>query len=240
MYGGNIVPQIELQNVTKYFVNDRKKRFAAVDDISLTIEEGDFVFLIGSSGAGKTTLLKLIANQIRSDSGRIWIGDQDVTKLRYWRRTSYRRMVGQVWQEAGLIRKKTIRENLYIVQRALGVRSKIAQENTTKALALVGMRAMAERYPFELSGGQIKLVELARAVICNPPILVVDEITANLDYDTSWDIMNILAEINRCGTTIIMATHAKQFVNLMRKRVVTLVEGRIVADIPKGKYGELK
>ena len=234
------MPQIELQNVTKYFVNDRKKRFAAIDDVSITIEQGDFVFLIGSSGAGKTTLLKLISSQLRADEGRIWIGDQEITKLRYWRRTAQRRMVGQVWQEAGLIRKKTIRENLYIVQRALGVKSKIAEENTTKALALVGMRAMGERYPFELSGGQIKLVELARAVICNPPVLVVDEITANLDYDTSWDIMNILAEINRCGTTIVMATHAKQFVNVMRKRVITLVEGRIVADIEKGKYGELK
>lgn len=234
------MPQIELQNVTKYFVNDRKKRFAAVDDVSITIEQGDFVFLIGSSGAGKTTILKLIANQIRADSGRIWMGDQEVTKLRYWKRSAYRRMIGQVWQEAGLIRKKTIRENLYIVQRALGVKSKVAEENTTKALALVGMRAMGERYPFELSGGQIKLVELARAVICNPPVLVVDEITANLDYDTSWDIMNILAEINRCGTTVIMATHAKQFVNVMRKRVITLVEGRVVADVAKGKYGEFK
>lgn len=234
------MPQIELQNVTKYFVNDRKKRFAAIDDISLTIEQGDFVFLVGSSGAGKTTLLRLIANQIRADSGRVWMGDKEVTRLAYWRRSSYRRIVGQVWQDATLIRKKTIRENFYIVQRALGVRSKVAEENTTKALALVGMRAMGERYPFELSGGQIKLVELARAVICNPPILVVDEITANLDYDTGWDIMNILAEINRCGTTIIMATHAKQFVNVMRKRVVTLVEGRVIADVQKGKYGEFE
>lgn len=234
------MPQIELQNVTKYFVNDRKQRFAAVDDISLTIEQGDFVFLVGSSGAGKTTLLRLIANQIRADSGRVWMGDKEVTRLAYWRRSSYRRIVGQVWQDATLIRKKTIRENFNIVQRALGVRSKVAEENTTKALALVGMRAMGERYPFELSGGQIKLVELARAVICNPPILVVDEITANLDYDTGWDIMNILAEINRCGTTIIMATHAKQFVNVMRKRVVTLVEGKIIADVQKGKYGEFE
>lgn len=233
------MPQIELQNVTKYFVNDRKKRFAAIEDISLTIEQGDFVFLIGSSGAGKTTILRLIASQIKADSGKIWLGNEEVTKLRYWKKAAYRKAVGQVWQETGLIRKKTIRENLYIVQKALGVKSKVAEENTFKALALVGMRTMSERYPFELSGGQIKLVELARAVICNPKILVIDEITANLDYDTSWDIMNILAEINRCGTTVIMATHAKQFVNVMRKRVVTLVEGRIVADIEKGKYGEI-
>ena len=136
--------------------------------------------------------------------------------------------------------KKTVRQNLELVQRALGVKSKVIPENTRKALSIVGMRAMEDRYPFELSGGQVKMVELARAIICNPPILIVDEITANLDYDTGWDIMNILNEINRCGTTVIMATHAKDFVNIMCRRVVTLVAGKIAGDVEKGKYGELR
>lgn len=231
------MPQIELQNVTKYYVNE-KKRFAAVNDVSLSIRQGEFVFLIGSSGAGKTTLLRLIANQIAPDEGKIWMDDLEISRIKAWQRPFYRRTIGQVWQDSGLIRKKTIAENLEIVQRAMGVKAKVIPENTQKALALVGMRANERRYPAELSGGQIKLVELARAVICNPPVLLVDEITANLDHDTGWDIMTILSEINRCGTTVIMATHARDFVNIMRRRVITLVAGRIAADAEKGKYGE--
>lgn len=233
------MPQIEMQHVTKYFTNEQR-RFTAIDDVSLTIERGEFVFLIGSSGAGKTTLLRLLANQIVADEWKIWLDDVELTRLRGWRRPVYRRNIGQVWQDASLIRKKTVRQNLELVQRALGVKSKVIPENTRKALSIVGMRAMEDRYPFELSGGQVKMVELARAIICNPPILIVDEITANLDYDTGWDIMNILNEINRCGTTVIMATHAKDFVNIMCRRVVTLVAGKIAGDVEKGKYGELR
>ncbi|HJA48824.1 MAG TPA: ATP-binding cassette domain-containing protein [Candidatus Agathobaculum intestinipullorum] len=233
------MPQIEIQHVKKYFTNDQK-RIAAVDDVSLSIEKGEFVFIIGSSGAGKTTLLRLLANQIPADDGRIWVDNLEVTRLRSWHRAAYRRMIGQVWQDASLVRKKTIRQNLELVQRALGVKSKVIPTHTSKALSIVGMRAMEDRYPFELSGGQVKMVELARAIVCKPPILLVDEITANLDYDTGWDIMNILNEINRCGTTVIMATHAKDFVNIMCRRVITLVAGKVAGDVEKGKYGELR
>ena len=233
------MPQIELQDVTKIYSNENRK-IAAVKELSLSVEQGEFVFLIGSSGAGKTTLLRLIADQIRPDEGRIWVDGIEVTKLRAWRRPFYRRCIGQVWQESALVRKKTIAENLEIVQRAMGVPSKKIPENTEKALALVGMRAAGRHYPVELSGGQLKLIELARAVVFNPPILLVDEITANLDHDTGWDIMNILREINRFGTTVIMATHARDFVNIMCKRVVTLVAGQVAADVQKGKYGEFR
>lgn len=231
--------QIELQHVTKYYTNE-KRRFAAVDDVTLSIDKGEFVFLIGSSGAGKTTLLKLIANLIVPEGGSIQIDGVELTRLKLRKRPFYRRNIGQVWQDSGLIRKKTIRENMEIVQRAMGVNHRDIMENTRKALALVGMRAMENRYPVELSGGQVKLVELARAVVCNPPILLVDEITANLDHDTGWDIMTILGEINRCGTTVVMATHAREFVNIMCRRVVTLVAGRVAADAEKGKYGEFR
>ncbi len=233
------MPQIALEHVTKYYTNE-KKRFAAIDDLSLQIEKGEFVFVIGSSGAGKTTLLRLIANQIQPEEGSIWVGGVDIARLKNRRRPAYRRNVGQVWQDASLIRKKTIAENLELVQQAMGVHAGVISENTHKALALVGMRSFAQRYPVELSGGQIKMVELARAVVCTPPILVVDEITANLDEDTGWDIMNILQEINRCGTTVIAATHAKNFVNILCRRVVTLVAGRVAGDVKKGKYGELR
>lgn len=233
------MPQIEMQHVTKYYSNENI-RFAAVDDVSLSIDRGEFVFLIGSSGAGKTTLLRMLANQLPADKGQIWLDGTEITRRRGWRRPVLRRNIGQVWQDASLIRKKTIKQNLELVQHALGVRSKLIPANTQKALALVGMRAMEDRYPFELSGGQVKMVELARAVICNPPVLIVDEITANLDYDTGWDIMNILSEINRCGTTVIMATHAKDFVNILCKRVITLVAGKVAGDVQKGRYGELR
>ena len=219
------MPQIEFDHVSKYFMNE-KRRFAAIDELSLSIEAGDFVFLIGSSGAGKTTLLRLLANHITPEEGAIWVEGQQINRIPQWRRPLYRRRIGQVWQEPA--------------QRAMGVSNRVIPQNTLKALSIVGMRTMADSYPYMLSGGQIKLVELARAIICNPHILLLDEITANLDDDTGWDIMNILNEINRRGTTIIMATHAKNFVNIMCRRVVTLVSGRIAGDVEKGKYGELR
>ncbi len=233
------LPQIELHHVTKYFINEQRK-FAAIDDVSFSINQGEFVFLIGSSGAGKTTLLRLIASHISPDEGTIFVDNQNIGKMRLWRRLSHRRTIGQVWQDSSLVRKKTIGQNLEIVQRALGVNHRIIPHNTQRALSAVGMRFAEHLYPFQLSGGQIKLVELARAMVGSPPILLIDEITANLDHDTGWDIMNILSEINRRGTTVIMATHAKDFVNIMCRRVVTLVSGRVVGDVEKGKYGKIQ
>lgn len=231
------MPQIEIDHVTKYFTHERN-RIAAVDDLSLKIEAGEFVFLTGSSGAGKTTLLRLLANYLSPEEGLICVEGQMLHRIRRWRRPTYRRVIGQVWQEPSLIRKKTIGENLEIAQRAMGIPKSFIAENTLKALSIVGMRNQVDCYPYMLSGGQIKMVELARAIINNPPILILDEITANLDSDTGWDIMHILKEINHRGTTIVMATHAKDFVNVMCRRVVTLVAGHVVGDVKKGKYGE--
>lgn len=232
------MPEIRLENVTKYFSAERK-RFAAIKDATLTIEQGEFVFIIGSSGAGKSTLLRLIASEYQPDEGRIFVGDLEISRLARWRRPLYRRLIGQVWQETRLIRKKTIHENLEVTMRASGVsRRKIAQL-VPKVLGIVGMKQAHDKYPVELSGGESKRVELARAISNNPPILLIDELTANLDHDTAWDVVNLLAEINRCGVTVIMATHAKDFVNIMRRRVITLVDGEIRGDAKKGRYGDL-
>ena len=133
------MPQIEFDHVSKYFMNE-KRRFAAIDELSLSIEAGDFVFLIGSSGAGKTTLLRLLANHITPEEGAIWVEGQQINRIPQWRRPLYRRRIGQVWQEPALIRKKTIGENLEIVQRAMGVSNRVIPQNTLKALSIVGMR----------------------------------------------------------------------------------------------------
>lgn len=234
-----ILPQIELDHVTKIFTRERHK-FPAIDDLSLSIEAGEFVFLVGSSGAGKTTLLRILANYITPEYGFVCVQGRELYRIRPWRRATYRRIVGQVWQEPSLIRKKTIGENLEIAQRAMGVPKKLILENTLKALSIVGMRNKIDCYPYMLSGGQIKMVELARAIINSPPILLLDEITANLDHDTGWDIMHILMEINRRGTTVVMATHARDFVNIMCRRVVTLASGHIAGDVAKGRYGEIR
>lgn len=233
------MPQIEIDHVTKYF-NHERQRIAAIDDLSLKIEAGEFVFLTGSSGAGKTTLLRLLANYLSPEEGIICVEGQMLHRVRRWRRPTYRRVIGQVWQQPSLIRKKTIGENLEIAQRAMGIPKRYIPQNTLKALSIVGMRSQVDCYPYMLSGGQLKMVELARAIINNPPILILDEITANLDNDTGWDIMHILKEINHRGTTIVMATHAKDFVNIMCRRVVTLVAGHVVGDVKKGKYGEIE
>lgn len=232
------MPILRLEQATKLYKWDDRIR-AAVKEVDLTIQQGEFVFFVGSSGAGKSTLLKLLCGELRPDRGGAFLDDQDLSRVPGWRRAKIRRNFGAVWQESVFMRKRTIYENLEIVARIGTRRGSHVRERVSKALAVVGMPGVEERYPVELSIGECRRVELARALINGPPILIIDEITANLDIDTTWDIFHLLMELHRKGTTILMATHASDMVNIMRQRVVTLVDGHVFADVKKGKYGDI-
>lgn len=234
------MPTIELQKVTKVYRVERR-RFEAVSEIDLTINQGEFVFVVGSSGAGKSTLLRLIAGQLRPDSGSVLLDGVNLSAWAMFSANRVRRSFGYVPQESQLMRKRTVWENLVMVARTDGMsREKKLKERAAKALSIVGLAESAGKYPGELSIGEARRVELARAMINSPPILVLDELTGNLDEDNIWDMFHILQEMNRQGTTVIMATHASMFVNIMHRRVVTLVDGRIVGDVASGKYGQIK
>ena len=234
------MPEIHLENATKIYKDKAEKRTVyAVQELELTLAQGEFVFLIGSSGAGKTTLMKLISGEISPEKGSVYLDNINVARFFGPWRGQLARTFGVVNQQSLLIRKRNIRDNLTLAARAGGMRRKIP-EAVPKALGLVGLRGVEERFPAELSLGECRRVELARALINSPPVLLVDEITANLDDDTIWDMMHLLNELNNRGTTIIMATHASQFVNIMRRRVVTLVDGRLAGDVRNGKYGDIQ
>lgn len=237
------MPTIVLENVSKFYKDKAEKRVEiGVKEIDLTIHQGEFVFIIGSSGAGKSTLLNLISGCIKPDEGTVYVNNRDLTKMRRWERSRAAHLFGQVWQEHQLIRKRTVGENLEIAARvAVPWHETTGQrkERIQKVLGLVGMPRVQDKYPVELSIGECRRVELARALINSPPILILDELTANLDEDNIWDIFQFLNEINRRGTTVIMATHASQYVNIMRRRVITLVDGRVFGDVKKGRYGDI-
>jgi len=232
---------VRLENASKLYKwedgRDKRKHYA-VQELSLTVEQGEFVFLIGSSGAGKSTTLKLMSGEIAPDEGAVYVDGSNIARLFGPWRARLARTFGVVSQQTLLIRKRTIMENLMVAGRASGMgrRSKAAAE---KALGLVGLPHVGECYPAQLSIGEVRRVELARALISSPPILLLDELTANLDDDTIWDILHLLNELNSRGTTIIMATHASQFVNILRRRVVTLVDGKLAGDVKNGKYGDI-
>ncbi len=232
------MPQIRLEHVTKYYTQE-KKRIAAVSEVDLTIEQGEFVFVTGSSGAGKSTLLQLISGELQPSSGAVYLGPWNLAKVPSWRRGRVNLMFGRMPQISMLVRKRTIGENLEMAARLTHVRSTTVHARIQKALAVVGMPGVEARYPAELSLGECRRVELARALINDPAVLILDEPTASLDADTGWDILHLINELNRRGTTVVMATHAKEFVNLLRKRVLTLVDGRIWGDVPKGRYGSI-
>ena len=243
------MPEIKFENVSVSYPKGkrrwgRKKEFTiGVEGVNLTIQQGEFVFLVGNSGAGKTTLLNLMTGVLKANSGRVMVDQYNLASLLPHQRNRVALMFGRVWQEQQtLVRKKTVEENLMMVAR-VGRRRRESEKDmhmrVEKVLGLVGMSGVQKRYPIELSIGEARRVELARALINSPSILVLDEITANLDDDNIWDIFHLLTEINRKGTTIIMATHASKYVNIMRKRVVTVMNGRIFGDVPKGKYGDV-
>lgn len=238
---------ITLENVSKYYKNKRRSGAGSryevgVENINLTIGQGEFVFITGSSGAGKSTLLGLISGRLKPDRGRVLLDGVNTARILPWHRERIAPLFGNVAQEHTLIRKMTVEENLLLAARVGRRRfesEKEMKERLKKVLGLVGFSGMERRYPVEMSVGEYRCVELARALINSPPILVLDEITANLDDDSIWDIFHLLTEINRRGTTVIMATHASRYVNIMRRRVVTLVDGQILGDVQKGKYGDV-
>ena len=242
------MPTITLEKVTKYYKVQKKHRRGAnrveigVEDVDLTVEQGEFVFLVGSSGAGKSTLLDLISGKIKPDKGTVCLDKKDLSKLIPWSQNRMAILFGKVQQEHSLIRKMTVEENLWVaaqVGRRRFESGKHVDLRVKKVLGLVGMRGVESRYPVEMSIGECRRVELARALINSPPILVLDEITANLDDDNIWDMFQLLQEVNRMGTTVIMATHASRYVNIMRRRVITLVDGKIFGDVEKGRYGDV-
>ena len=240
------MPTIELENVSKYYKPARRRRGAphqnmGVEDANLTIRQGEFVFVVGSSGAGKSTLLRLITGQTRPNRGKVYVDGKDLNWMMKFSRNRAAVMFGKIWQDPTLIRKKTVEENLALASKiAIGKESpRLVEIRIKKVLGLVGMKGVEKKYPVELSIGECRRVELARALIGSPPILVLDEITANLDDDCIWDTLHLLNDLNKKGTTVVMATHDSQYVNFLRRRVVSMSAGRITSDVQKGKYGDV-
>ena len=230
---------IRLEHVSKRYIEEKRANYA-LQDVSLTVEQGEFVFLIGSSGAGKSTLLKLMGGEIVPEEGTVCLNGANMARLIGPWRVRAARTFGVVSQQGLLIRKRTVGENLMLAASAAGMMRRKGREAVKKALGIVGLPGVEACYPAELSIGESRRVELARAVINSPSILLLDELTANLDDDVIWDLLHLLTELNTHGTTIVMATHASQYVNILRRRVITLVDGKVAGDVKNGKYGDLR
>lgn len=223
---------ITFRNVTKIYTND----VVGLDDVSFEIDKGEFVFLVGQSGAGKSTIIKLLMCEERASAGEIFFGDTDVTRLKRRQIPYLRRSMGVVFQDFRLLPQKTVYENVAFAMEIVGAPRKQIRRQVPNVLNLVGLANRAKSYPNQLSGGEQQRVSLARALINNPSVLIADEPTGNLDTETAGEIMTLLDNINKRGTTILMATHAEKIVNDMKKRVITLENGNLVRDQEKGVY----
>ncbi len=224
---------IALQNVRKQY----KTGVVAIHDLSLNIEKGDFVFVIGSTGCGKSTLIKMLYREEKPTKGKIIVGGIDVAKLRNSKVYKLRRKIGVVFQDYKLLNKSTAYENVAFALEVLGLPKDEIHDKVIKALELVGLKNKAKQYPLNLSGGEQQRVAIARAIVNGPKLLICDEPTGNLDENTSLEIMSVLEEINKLGTTIIMVTHDTTIVKKYKKRTILLDSGRILKDYKKGTYG---
>ncbi|MCI8834513.1 MAG: ATP-binding cassette domain-containing protein [Ruminococcus sp.] len=223
--------QIVFEHVTKKFGEETVLR-----DISFEIEQGEFVFVIGKSGAGKSTLLNLIMKQEEVSSGKITVNGRRVDNMRRQRIPLHRRKLGVVSPEVGLLKDRTVYDNILFAMLATEQKERHRDKNIMRVLGLVGLAEKFRSYPEELSGGEQARVLLARALSVQPEILIADEPTANLDPDASWDLMQLLGELNYRGMTILMASHARELVTIMKKRCLTLVAGTLVADERRAIY----
>ena len=225
---------IVFDHVTKQYKNSPQP---ALDDVSLTIEQGDFVFLVGSSGSGKSSLLRLLLKEEKATEGTVTVDGVNVAKLPNRKVPAFRRQMGIVFQDFRLLPGKSVFDNVAFGMEVIGKSRKEIQERIPAVLDLVGLDEKAHRLPSELSGGEQQRVALARAFVNQPRLLLADEPTGNLDPSTSVGIMKLLDRINRTGTTIVMATHDVAIVDQMRKRIVQMDNGKIVRDQERGMYG---
>ena len=226
---------IELKNVYKRYSNG----VAALNDLSLSISKGEFVFVVGASGSGKSTLIKLLYRQEKPTKGEIYVGGINVATLRNGKVYKLRRKLGIVFQDYKLLPKKTVYENVAFALEVYGLKTSEVRKRTIRAIEQVGLKDKLRSYPNELSGGEQQRVSIARAIVNDPRILICDEPTGNLDPDMSMEVMRVIESINNdLGTTIIMATHDKDIVNKMKKRVITIKKGMVAEDNEKGRYKE--
>ena len=223
---------IRLQDVTKVYEGGT----VAVRDVSLDIQRGEFVFLVGPSGSGKSTLIRLMLRQEPITRGTIWVAGKDITQLPNWKVPYLRRSIGTVFQDFKLLPNKTVAENVAFTLEVLGRPRSVIKPQVDQVLDLVGLQGKEDRYPRQLSGGEQQRVSVARAFVNRPPILLADEPTGNLDPATSVGIMKLLDRINRTGTTIVMATHDHAIVDAMQRRVVAVDGGSVIRDDAAGRY----
>ena len=223
---------IEFKNVSKLYNNNVK----ALSDVSINIESGEFVFLVGPSGAGKSTFIKMILKEIEPTSGKVVVNNTDLSKLARNDIPYFRRKIVMVFQDFRLIPNLNVYENVAFAMKVVEATPKEIRRRVPMVLSLVGLSHKYKMFPNELSGGEQQRVSLARAIVNNPSLLIADEPTGNLDPETAKEIMDLLDDINKAGTTILMATHAKDIVDTMKKRVIAIEGGEIARDEKRGMY----
>ena len=225
---------ITLENVSKSYAKGQP----ALNDVSLNIEKGEFVFIVGNSGSGKSTLIKLLLKELDPTSGTIKVNDQDLGKLKRRQIPKYRRGVGLVFQDFRLLKDRNVYENVAFAQRVIERPNRVIKKRVPEILTLVGLAEKYKSFPRELSGGEQQRVALARALVNRPNILLADEPTGNLDPKNSLEIMKLLEEINERGTTVLVVTHNREIVNAFKKRVITMRKGVVISDEQEGEYIE--
>ncbi len=232
---GRVIPEDELivfENVTKTYQTGAP----ALNGVSLKVKKGEFVFIVGDSGSGKSTLIKLLLRELVPTEGEIYVNGVSLSKLRRRQVPKYRRNLGVVFQDFRLIKNWNVYENVAFAQRIVQTPNRLIKRNVPAILSIVGLASKYKAKPMQLSGGEQQRVAMARALINKPPILLCDEPTGNLDPKNSWEIMKLLEQINKRGTTVIVVTHNREIVNEMQKRVITMKKGVILNDEEKGGY----
>ena len=230
---GNPMGIIEMKDVTKKYGNGT----TALRSVSVSVEAGEFAYIVGPSGAGKSTFIKLLYREEKLDKGTLKVGKFDLATIKKRDVPLLRRSVGVVFQDYKLLPKKTVFENIAYAMEVIGEKPRNIKKRVMEVLDLVGLKHKIRSFPNELSGGEQQRIAIARAIVNNPKVLIADEPTGNLDPENSWEIMNLLERINLQGTTILMATHNSQIVNTLRHRVIAIEDGHVVRDEVEGAYG---
>lgn len=234
------VPAIMLENVSKDYISKKNGETSSLKNVNIRIQKGEFVFVIGDSGAGKSTLLKLLMKEITPTSGKVYVNGKNLKRLRHNQVAKHRRNIGMVFQDFKLLKDRSVFENVAFAMQIVEKKPALIREAVPRMLEIVGLSDKEKAYPRELSGGEQQRVALARALVNEPIILLADEPTGNLDPKNSWEIMNLLEEVNRHGTTVVVVTHNIEIVNSMNKRVIELKNGEIAGDGINGVENENK